>query len=186
MKDKFCFLASAIALCFLASCASSALPPRLTAVESGRLSEIPLPYTVGVVPYHQPVYSDKLTAALKASGVFKKVAPVSEIHGEPDYVAVVEESVHGSAVIPALTFVTAGVVPTVVEEDHGLVFSLAPSSRRARKTMVDASYKGMTTLGWAALAINLSPTHTSENPDESERFYRILAYRTLVALRPKK
>lgn len=176
----------AIPLCLLASCASSSLPPRLTASETKRLSEIPLPYTVGVVPYKHPVYSDHLTASLKASGVFKKVAPISEISGTPDYVAVVEERVHGSAVIPALTLVTAGVIPTVVGENHGLVFSLAPSSRRSQKTKVDASYKGTTTLGWAALAVNVSPDHTSADPDESERFYRMLAYRTLVALRPNK
>jgi hypothetical protein len=176
----------ALPLCFLASCASSSLPPRLTASEAGSLSELPLAYSVGVVPCEQPVYSDHLTAALKASGVFKKVAPISEISGTPDFVAVVEERVHGSAVIPALTFASVGVIPSVVDENHGLVFSLAPSSRRAQKTMVDASYSGITTLGWAALAVNVSPDFTSADPDESERFYRMLAYRTLVALRPKK
>jgi hypothetical protein len=183
---SFDLLVCALPLCFLVSCSSSPLPPRLMASETKRLSEIPLPYTVGVIPYKHPVYSDHLTNSLKASGVFKQVAPISEISGTPDYVAVVEKQVHGSAVIPALTFASAGVIPTVVEENHGIVFSLAPASRRSQKTMVDASYQGTTTLGWAALVVNASPNFTSEAPDQSKRFYQMLAYRTLVALKPRK
>jgi hypothetical protein len=176
---------AATAACFLAGCASSPLPPRLTSTESARLRELPLPYSVGVVPYKFPAYSDKLAAALRAAGIFKEVALIPEMVGAPDFVAAVEETVHGTAVIPALTFASAGVIPTVVGENHGLVFSLAPYSRRGRKTLVDASYKGTSTLGWAALAVNAFPDHTSSDPEASQRFHQLLAYRTLAALRPR-
>ena len=172
-------------LYLLVGCASAPLPPRLTAAQSKRLSELPLPYSVGVAPYMHPVYSEELTAALKASGVFSQVAPLGDFTRPPDLIATVEKSVHGTAVIPALTFITAGVVPTVVQEDHGFVFSLAPSSRKSQKTMVDASYSGTTTLGWAALGIRALPDYTGNEPDQSERFRRMLAYRTLSALKGK-
>ncbi len=172
--------------CLLASCASSALPERLNESQSKRLAELPLPYTVGVVPYEHPVYSDKLTAALKEAGIFARVAPIAEFNGSPDLVATVEESIHGSAVIPALTIVTAGVIPTIVEENHGFVFSLAPAARRSQKTQIDCSYRGTTNLGWAAVVVNASPSHTPSTPEQSKEFTRLLAYRTLVALRPEK
>ncbi len=170
---------------FLASCVSSRLPPRLTSAEAKRMSELPLPYTVGVVPYKHPAYSDMLTESLTASGVFSRVSLTSDFAGNPDFVAVVEKQVHGSAVIPAATFLTAGIVPTIVGEDHGVVFSLAPYAQRSRKIMIDASYHGTTTGGWAALPVNAFPDYTFQDPDKSERFRRWLAYRTLAALRPE-
>jgi hypothetical protein len=133
----------------------------------------------------EDAYSDKLTEALKAAGVFSRVSLTSDFDGKPDFVAVVEKQVHGSAVIPALTFLTAGVVPTVAEEENGVVFSLAPSSRKSQKTMVDASYRGTSTLGWAALGIRVLPDYTGTEPEQSERFRKMLAYRTLSALKGK-
>ncbi len=178
-------LLTAVVLCLLGGCVSAPLPPRLTVEQSRRLSELPLPYSVGVAPYMHPVYSDHLTAALKASGAFSKVGPLASFSRPPDLIATVEKSVHGTAVIPALTFVTAGVVPTVVQEDHGFVFSLAPSSQRSRKTMVDASYSGTTTLGWVALGISALPGYTGTEPEQSTLFMKMLAYRTLAALKTK-
>lgn len=177
-------LASSL-FCLLVGCVSAPLPPRLTQVQSERLSELPLSYSVGVVAYMYPVYSDSLTTALKASGVFSQVAPLGDYKRPPDLIATVEKSVHGTAVIPALTFITFGVVPTVVQEDHGFVFSLAPSSRKSQKTMVDASYSGTSTLGWAALFIRALPDYTGTEPEQSERFRRIFAYRTLSALKDR-
>ena len=177
--------APALLVCLLAGCVSAPLAPRLTAVQHQRLSELPLPYSVGVAPYVHPVYSEKLAAVLKASGVFSQVAPLGDFNRPPDFVATVERNVHGTAMIPAVTILTAGVVPTMGEEEHGVVFSLAPSSRRSQKTMVDASYRGTSTLGWAALGIRMLPGYTGTEPEQSERFRKMLAYRTLSALKRK-
>jgi hypothetical protein len=185
MKAPRCSLVAAV-LGLLAGCASSPLPPELTEAQGRRLSELPLPYSVGVAPYKYPIYSEKLTLALAASGAFSRVAPLEQFASPPDLIATVEESIHGTATIPAATIATAGVVPTTVTENHGFVFSLAPSSRRTRKTMVDASYSGTTTLGWGALAVNASSDYTRSDPEQSERFRRMLAHRTLVALRPAR
>jgi hypothetical protein len=168
----------------LAGCASTPLPPPLTEGQTARLKELPLPYSVAVAPYKYPVYSEKLTTSLASSGVFRQVAPLAEFKGTPDLIATIEESVHGTAAVPAATLATGGVVPTLVAERHGFRFALAPASRPARKTMVDATYEGTTTLGWAAMAVNTSKNHTSGDPEESERFRQMLAYRTLSALRP--
>lgn len=184
MKAGYSLLAASI-LGPLVSCVSSPLPAQLTEAQGRRLSELPLPYSVGVAPYKYPVYSEKLTVALGASGVFSKVAPLAQFDSTPDLVATVEESIRGTAVLPAATIATGGVVPTAAEENHGFVFSLAPSSRRSQKTIVDASYTGTTTLGWGALAVNASPDYTRSDPEQSERFRRMLAHRTLVALRPQ-
>ncbi len=180
------FFAAPLVIIMLASCASRVLPPRLTSEESVRLSELPLPYTVGVEPFMYPVYSDKLNQALQDAGIFSRVAPLSDFKSPPDFIATVEKTVYGNAVIPVVLFASAGVIPLVTEEDHGLIFSLAPSSRRRDKVIIDASYSGNSTLGWAALAVNAAPDYTFSDPDQSERFRRMLGYRTLIVLRPKR
>lgn len=181
---KYLVIASIIGL--LAGCVSSALPPRLTATQSKRLSELPLPYSVGVVTYKHPIYSYNLTAALKDSGAFVRVAPIGDFTRPPDLIARVEKSVYGTPVIPLVTMATGGVVPLVFDEEHGFVFSLAPSSGRTQKTVINASYSGKSTLGLASTAINVSPAYTRGDPHKSERFRQMLAYRILNALRPKK
>ena len=179
-----------LALCslsaVLAGCAvgSSALPPALTKSQARRLRELPLPYSVGVARYQYPVYSEALTKALISSHVFRRVAPVESFTRPPDLIATVEERIHGTATIPVAFLLTAGVLPSSVEEDHGYVFSLAPSSQRNRKIRVDAHYSGTTTLGSAGLAFAALPNYSLYGPERTKRFREMLAYRTLVALRP--
>ena len=179
-----------LALCSLpvvfAGCVvgSTALPPALTASQARRLRELPLPYSVGVARYQYPVYSESLTKALIASRVFRRVAPVESFTRPPDLIATVEEAIHGTATIPIAFLLTAGVLPSSVEEDHGYVFSLAPNSQRNRKTRVDAHYSGTTTLGSAGIAIAALPSYSLYDPERTKRFREMLAYRTLVALRP--
>ena len=166
----------------LASCASSAMPPKLTKSQATTLSERPLPYSVGVEVYKHPAYSQKLARTLEDCGAFEEVMPLSEFTRPPDLIATVEEPVHGNAVIPALTFASLGLVPTIVEERHGLRFALAPASNPKCKRQIDATYRGTTTLGWAAIPINLSPGYTGGDPDSGERFQRLLAYKAISAL----
>lgn len=183
MSLKALFL---LPLLLLASCVSNPLPPRLNADQERRLGELPLPYSVGVARHKYPSHSDGLEKGLRAAGVFRKVAPLESYVKPPDLIATVEEPVSGTAVIPALTFLTLGLVPTVVEEDHGFIFALAPATHRNRRTRVDAHYRGTTTLGWAGLAVSGLPDYTSSAPGESERFRKLLGHRTLQALRPSR
>lgn len=179
-------VAALIGLCILLTgCASSPLPPPLSANEATQLKEMPLPYTVGVARSEPPSYSDALTRALDSSGVFRRVAASDQFQGKPDFIATVEEQVYGTAVLPAATFGTVGVVPTVTEERFGYRFALAPTSHPNRKKFVDATYSGKTTLGWAAIAINSSANFTSGDPEDTERFKNMLRYRILNTIRPK-
>lgn len=163
------------------SCSSIRLPPRLTETQSRRLSELPLHYSVGVAPYERRVYSESLTVALKASGVFAKVEPLDHFTQPPDYIAKVEKEIHGTPVIPFFTFISLGLVPTMAEEDHGYVFSLTSSSQK--RTMVDASYSGTSTLGLASIAFLATSNYTSSVPEQSKRYRQFLASRTLSALK---
>jgi hypothetical protein len=75
-------------------------------------------------------------------------------------------------------------VPTATEENHGVIFALAPASHPHRKIAVDAHYRGTSTLGWAGLAIAATPNYSGGDPEDTPRFREMLAYRILVALRP--
>ena len=186
MKTPHLTLAS-LGLCLLlASCASTKLPPKLSQAESERLKELPLPYTVGVARDNDSLYSDRLTKVLEQTGVFTKVAPLDSYKKAPDLIATVEEHVYGTSMIPVGYLLTFGVIPSIVEERHGEIFSLAPPKHWKKRVIVDASYKGSTTLGWAAPGVALSPDYCLKKPDQSKRFREMIAYRTLQALRPNK
>jgi hypothetical protein len=169
----------------LSGCVSQALPPALSRAQAQRLRELPLPVSVGVVRHRYPVYSERLAASLRASNVFERVAPLESFSRPPDLVATIEREVYGSTAIPAAFLLSAGVLPSTANESHGYVFALAPASNRSRKTLVDAHYRGKTTLGLPGLFIAASPHYSVSRPERSRRYRELLAYRTLSALRPE-
>ena len=164
---------------------SVALPPPLSSSQAKRLQELPLPYTVGVARDPLPAQSDQLLKALKSANIFKRVAPLQSYSHPPDMIATYEEKVVGGANnLPLMTLLSAGVIPTGTKERQGFIFSLAPSSNPRRKTMINAHYRGLTTLGWAGLAAAATPGYTSGDYEDSTRFRDFIAYRTLSTLRP--
>ena len=182
LQLTFCPIAVVLGGCVGAG--SFPLPPALMPSQVQRMRELPLPYSVGVVRDKIPVYSDHLTKVLISSRAFKRVAPLASFSRPPDLIATVEERIYGSSAIPLWPLLTGGVLPSTTQEDYGVIFSLAPASNRHRKTIVDAHYRGTSTLGWIGLAIAASPNQTRGDPEETKRFRDMLAYRSLVALRP--
>ena len=87
-------------------CASSALPPRLSAAEKAKLKGAHLPFTVGVERYVAPAYSDALVKALRNAGVFARVDHLERFTSPPALVARVERRIYGSTVIPVATLLT--------------------------------------------------------------------------------
>lgn len=70
----------------------------------------------------------------------------------PDWTVRVERRIHGEAVLPWLTLLTLGIVPTFVDEEHGLSFCFEAPDDDARGALhVEVAYSGRTTLGWIAL-----------------------------------
>lgn len=155
-------------------CGSFALPPRPTGSQLALLKATQFRATVGVEEYKYPVYTENLVSDLRSTGLFTSVEPLEKIV-KPDLIARVERPVYGKATIPFWTIVTLGIVPTTVQEEHGHVFSLRSSANPEASVLVDYTYRGPSTLGWAAFFLNFSSDRSSENPIETPRFREGLA-----------
>jgi hypothetical protein len=159
---------------FGGGCASSTLPPALSATEKARLKTARMAFTVGVETYQSPAYSDALVKALRDTGVFVRVDHLERFSSPPALVARVEREIYGSSAIPLWTLLTLGLVPTTTEESFGYAFSLSRPGQEAHRIPVEYSYRGRTTLGWEALFLRLTPNY-SIDPESSPRFRDRLA-----------
>lgn len=169
-------LASIIVVIGLAGgCASTSLPPRITAQQRTLLQKTRLNVTVGVEGYKFPVYSEKLTRALGETHLFSRVDHLANFTTPPDLVARVEQSIHGTATIPILTGLSLGILPTTVSETHGYSFSLRRPGIGAPPLPIRFSYSGPTTLGWWAVVLNLLPNRTMSDVYNHPRFMEAFA-----------
>jgi len=163
---------------FCGGCASSKMPPRLNPSQQLQIDNQHFNCVVAVEPYQWPVYSDSLVSALQRTTMFDDVGLLTNTK-HFDVVAKVEEPVHGTAAIPVFTLLSLGIIPTIVEEDHGHVFSLAAQSYSSNKYVVSTKYSGNSILGWLALPAGLLPSYTYSNPETTDRYNEYLKYQLI-------
>ena len=162
-----------LGILLVAGCATTRLPPALSAADMARIQRSGM--TVGVEEYRYPVYTDSLIADLRKTGLFGSVDRRWDLPVRPDVVATVEEPIHGTASLrPLLTLVTLGIIPTTIVERHGQVFSLVSPDRPTESVRISYTYESESVLGWVALFLNLSP-NWSLNPSANRRYLDGLA-----------
>lgn len=137
-----------------------------------------LPFNVAVEKYQYPAYSEELETNLSNTKMFKSVESVNQI-SKPDLVAKVEDRIYGTANIPVLTFITLGIVPTIIKENHGNSFSISSPDNPNEKVMITFRYRSTTVGGWAGLFMNLHPDWWM-CPKSSKRYLDSLAYEIAV------
>jgi hypothetical protein len=131
---------------------------------------------VGVTRDNAQVYSDYLINYPRKTQLFDEVAPLESFQRATTFVARVDRGIYGTPTVPVFTAITLGVIPTTVDEEHGLEFSLVPSSPPRTPTAIRFSYKGPSTSGWWAFHRALSPNETLGSADSSARFVQGLAW----------
>ncbi len=160
---------------FAGGCASTSLPPRITAEQGTLLQKTRMAVTIGVEGYKFSVYSEKLTKALGKTHLFTRVDHLANFTTPPDIVARVEETIHGTATIPVLTGLSLGIIPTTVNETHGYSFSLSRPGAGAPRVPIRFAYSGPTTLGWWAVLLNLLPNRSMRDVYDHPRFMEAFA-----------
>jgi len=160
----------------LGGCSSETLPPTLSEGQLKAIAATHFKATVGVRQYNAQVYSDYLINYLRKTQLFDEVAPLESFQTAPTFVARVDRGIYGTATIPIFTAITLGIIPTTVDEEHGLQFSLVPSSPPGTPIAIRFSYKGPSTLGWWAFYRALSPNETLGSADWRARFVQSLAW----------
>jgi hypothetical protein len=165
-----------LTLSVLAACSSETLPPTLSNNQLKAVAGMHFKATVGVQRYNGPVYSDYLIEYLRKTKLFDEVGPLDEFVTPPTFVARVDRGIYGTATIPIFTFISLGIIPTTVEEEHGVEFSLIPNSPPRSPIAIRFSYRGPSTLGWWALYRGFLPNETWGPADWSARFVQSLAW----------
>jgi hypothetical protein len=165
-----------LTLLTLAGCSSETLPPALSEGQLKAIAATHFKATVGVRQYNAPVYSDYLIKYLRKTQLFDEVAPLEAFQAPPTFIARVDRGIYGTATIPIFTAITFGIIPTTVDEEHGLEFSLVPSSPPKTPIAIKFSYKGPSTLGWWAVYRALQPNETLGAADWRARFVQSLAW----------
>jgi len=125
----------------LKGCASEQRPLSLNTSEETLFGSKGFEPTLGVEPSTPPVYAQAPLHALQQTELFLVVQPAETIQA-PDLLARVERSITGNAVIPILSLITLGLIPTVTEEEHRYSFFLRPSKSSERVVIVQCVHRG--------------------------------------------
>jgi len=157
------------------SCATATVPAALPPEDAELLSTVRIPARVGVEQYEPAVYSERLISSLRSTELFEYVGPLNQTDN-PDLIASVRRPIYGTAsVVPILTILTLGVIPTWVSEEWGESFTLRSAGAQGSEVNVEFTYSGPSTLGWAALLLAPLPQHALGRPYDKPRFRRAFA-----------
>jgi len=172
----------------LAGCLSSTLPPPLTEEQLAVIAATRFNVTVGVEEHTDRRHSTRLIEALRKTLLFDRVDTLSSFEKPPTFVARVERPVYGLAGnsskredLSFLTIASLGIIPTFSEREHGLAFSLRPSStgsepRKSQRIAVHFSHRGQSIFGWWAFFQARNPDQAIGDLREHRRFTEHVAW----------
>jgi hypothetical protein len=166
-------------------CNACRRPVAPNALERELLRAPPLPYAVIVKPWdpetaarisRNPLaYAEGLAGVLIPSGAFRTSR--FEKNGQAtngDLIATSTGSYCNSAVIPLLTILSLGIIPTVFDDEDCVGMELRqpgvpPSTRSVR---IEFRNKRRVVMGWAAVFVGILPDWSHGSPRRDSRFYQ--------------
>ena len=151
------------------NCRSTALPPRLGADQQALVTATHFHATVGVQRAGIS-QSESLIRNLRATNLFDRVDDLNKFTSDPDLMAKIVDTASGTATIPCFTAVSLGIIPTIVDEEHGYSFAFWRPRYQEHWLVVPFKYHGRSTLGWWAAVLNRSPDYTADQVDNYPRF----------------
>jgi len=166
-------------------CGAYKRPPDLTADERALLRAEPLPYSVTVAWWDDQTktgqsaqaYGDALAKIVVASRSFKTSRYERTSHPTAqDLVATSTGLYCNTAIVPVLSIVSIGIIPTVFEDEHceGMLLRRSAGAPNTSGVRVEVRSKQPVILGWVAVVAGLLPgwSHGSVENDSrlAERF----------------
>jgi hypothetical protein len=155
---------------FLGACGTMQLPPRLTPDERTLVETHRFDAVVGVAPYSIEHTRKSVRAVVRDTGLFTRVDFVEDLEAAgvaPDLLVSVQRVSGGTSMIPILTLVSLGVLPTFTRETMGYDLIFATPDRSEAIT-VGYSFRGRNGMGILASPLNLLPgwDHPTRRPPE--------------------
>lgn len=172
----------ALATLWLASgCAAYRRPPELTPAESELLAGPPLPYDVTVAWWdttrhgsqNPDAYASSLAKLVTESRVFRSARyRQSASTARAELVATSTGTYCNTAVIPLLTILSLGVIPTIFDDQtcEGMELQRPGSARPNAPVRIEFEYKGRVIMGWFAALAGLRPGWGFGDVQNDERY----------------
>jgi hypothetical protein len=164
-------LVSLALVAWIGGCVSTPLPPPAEQPPGASRRSLRL----GIERHRVAAFSDELARVLSATGRFASVDPLEELQRAPDLIASVERGWEGSAAVPFFTVLSLGLIPTIVEETHGIAFALRAPDGSPARIEIDARWSGSTWLGLASALLNASPGRTGDDVRDDPRYAEYFA-----------
>jgi hypothetical protein len=162
-------------------CAAHRRPPALNAEERALLDAGPLPYSVTVAWWDEETktgqsaeaYGDALARVVNASGSFKTIRyERSPAPSGQDLVATSTGLYCNSAVIPVLSILSFGIIPTIFQDEHceGMLLRTAAGRPKTEGVQIQMRYKGTVIMGWGAVVVGALPGWSYGSVENDSRF----------------
>jgi hypothetical protein len=166
-------------------CGSGLPPPRLSSAEHARVESVGRLGSVAIDTGTEKPSMGPFQGMLTRTGLFTKVLPKVDPAEPADYVARIEDrcDYRQGGWIPLLPIVTLGVVPQFGKFQLGFAFSLQ-DTRSGETIHVPCEIEGRLGVGWIPALMAVLPGWTREDPENTSRFDRRLAYSIVSRLPP--
>lgn len=149
-------------------CYAHQRPPALSTEEKAIASRGPLPHSVTVawwgdeqrMSQNPAAYGEQLFKVLDASHAFTAVRYEPTAHPAASELVATSTGLYcNTAVIPLMTIISVGIIPTVFQDEQcqGMVLRGPAGAAPARALPFAVRYKGRVVMGWAALFLGLLP-----------------------------
>ncbi len=170
-----------VAVGLAGGCAAHRRPPPLSPDERALVEGPPLPYSTTVAWWDEQTktgqdpgaYGGSLARLVSASGAFQtsRYEHSSAPSGQ-DLVATSTGLYCNSAVIPVLSIISLGVIPTIFEDEQcaGMLLRKAAGRPKSEGVQVVVRFKGPVIMGWAAVVVGAMPGWAYGSVDTDSRF----------------
>lgn len=162
-------------------CFAHKRPPAPNVSERVLLKTAPLPYSVTVAWWddatktgqNPEAYGDALAKLVIASGTFRssRYERTSAPAGQ-DLVATSTGVYCNTAMIPVLSILSLGLIPTVFQDEHcqGMLLRTAAGQPESEAVQIDVRYTGTVIMGWAAVVVGVLPGWSYGSIEGDSRF----------------
>jgi hypothetical protein len=165
-------------------CSAYRRPAGLNAAERQLLESPPLPYTVSIVPWdseraarttqNPQAYARSLAYLVGASGAFRASRLEAAPAADSDLIATSTGAYCNKAIIPLLSIISLGLIPTVFDDANcvGLVLRRPGATSSSDSVEINFRYEGRVVMGWAAVVIGALPGWSYGGGAGSDARYR--------------
>lgn len=179
-------------------CSAYRRPPEFTSSERILLQAPPLPYSVTVTwwdakakmewPSMNPdAYASPLAKIVSRSGVFRSMRyQHSTLPGQQDLVATSTGEYCNTAILPFLTIITLGIIPTVFQDEQcqGMLLRRSADDAPELGVKIGVSSKQQVVMGWISVVLGAQPGWSYGSVGDDSRFAK--RFRLAVIARNKE